>query len=197
MIYLMRHGETLWNSENRLQGQMDSPLTARGQDQVRAVARLLREEIGDPTRFAVISSPLGRARHSAELACGELGLPPEAIREDARLKEVAFGRWEGLTFDEIAARDPERWRQRQRDRWGFVVPGGESYAQLSRRAGAWFAEQDAEARLIVVCHGGVRRVLRGAYARLPEAEIPDLPEPHGSAFRLAGGTFAEFAAEPG
>ncbi len=197
MIYLMRHGETLWNSENRLQGQMDSPLTARGQDQVRAVARLLREEIGDPTRFTIISSPLGRARHSAEIACGELGLPPESIREDARLKEVAFGRWEGQTFDEIAARDPERWRQRQDDRWGFVVPGGESYAQLSRRAGAWIAEQGAEARLIVVCHGGVRRVLRGAYAGLPEAEIPDLPEPHSSAFRLAGGTVAEFAAELG
>ena len=194
MIYLMRHGETLWNSENRLQGQMDSPLTARGRDQVRAVARLLREEIGDPASFSVISSPLGRARHSAELACGELGLPPGAIREDPRLKEVAFGDWEGLTFDEIAARDGERWRRRQEDRWGFVVPGGESYAQLSRRAGAWFAEQAEGARLIVVCHGGVRRVLRGAYAGLPEAEVPDLDEPHTSAFCLAGGTVAELDA---
>lgn len=195
MIYLLRHGETQWNTENRLQGQMDSPLTARGRDQVRAVARHLREEIGDPTRYSVISSPLGRARHSAELACGEFGLPPEVIREDARLKEVAFGLWEGQTWDEVAERDAERWRRRQQDRWGFVVPGGESYAQLSRRAGAWFAEQADEARLIVVCHGGVRRVLRGAYAGLRDAEIPDLDEPHTSAFRLAGGTIAEFAAE--
>lgn len=190
MIYLLRHGETVANEEGRLQGRSDSPLTPKGVAQIRAIAALLAHEIGDPSRFTVVSSPLGRARQSAGIVCQALGLDPERATCDARLTECGFGQWEGLRVDEIEAGAPGApgaWAQREADRWTFTPPGGESYAMVATRVGGWLGEQASDARLIVVCHGAVSRVLRGLYAGLPPTETVRLSQDQTNLYRLDAG----------
>jgi len=107
--------------------------------------------------YDYVSSPLGRARETMELMRAALGLDPQAYRTDARLMEMSFGRWEGFTFAELQAREALALAERERDKWGFVLPGGESYAQLQVRVRAWY---DSVARdSVVSAHGGVCRAL--------------------------------------
>ncbi|MDH3475350.1 MAG: histidine phosphatase family protein [Rhodospirillales bacterium] len=195
MIYLLRHGETVWNVDRRLQGQQDSPLTLRGIAQVRAVTALLGELIADPADFAVVASPLARTWQTASIVCEGLGLAPGAIRFDDRLKEHDFGDWEGLLWAEVERDFPELWAAREADKWNFSVPGGESYAKVAARVGAWLEEHRDGPNLIVVSHGLAGRVLRGLYAGLTQQEVPGLFEPHGSVYRLAGGVVQEFEVE--
>ena len=187
-LYLLRHGETEFNVEGRYQGQRDSPLTPRGRDQARCHGALLKTLIVEPEAWRVVASPLGRAMATARIVCAELGLPEDAIETDARLKEMAFGEWEGLTPAEIQARYPEAWAARCADRWHHLRPGGESYALLAARVGAFL--RDIQGDTIVVGHGGAGRVLCGLYGRLSEAEILALDEPQDAIFRLTQGTVA-------
>ena len=187
-LYLLRHGETEFNVEGRYQGQRDSPLTGRGRDQARRHGALLKTLIVEPEAWRVVASPLGRAMATARIVCAALGLPEDAIETDARLKEMAFGEWEGLTPAEIQARHPEAWAARCADRWHHLRPGGESYALLAARVGGFL--RDAQGNAIVVGHGGAGRVLRGLYGRLSEAEILALDEPQDAIFRLTQGTVA-------
>lgn len=187
-LYLLRHGETEFNVEGRLQGQQDSPLTARGRAQARAHGALLKDLIAEPAAWRVVASPLGRTLDTARLACAELGLPESAIETDPRLKEVAYGQWEGLTHAEVETRYRDQWAARARDIWGFVVPGGESYEMLAARVQAFLDE--ANGRTIVVSHGGTGRMLRGLYSRLAPAEIKALEQPQDAIHRLTQNTIA-------
>ncbi len=187
-MYLLRHGETEFNVAGRLQGQQDSPLTARGRAQARAHGALLKTLIAEPGTWRVVASPLGRTMDTARLACAELGLPEAAIETDPRLKEIAFGDWEGLTWAEVEARHPDLWAARERDRWGFVVPGGESNEMVALRAQAFLDEP--RGNTIVVSHGTTGRVMRGLYARLAPPEIKTLEQPQDALHRLTQGTVA-------
>lgn len=197
MIYLFRHGETLWNAERRLQGQLNSPLTLRGIAQVRRNAETLRREIGDPAGFAMLASPLGRAWQSAVIVAETLGLDPRGIAFDDRLMECSFGSLQGRLMDEVEAEDPGFWARRRADHWDWQAPEGESYALLDRRVGAWLDEQPAGADLIVVCHGMVSRVLRGRYAGLAREETLTLSERQDVLWRLDGGRIETLVAEGG
>lgn len=192
MIYLLRHGETHWNRLGRMQGQQDSPLTLRGIEQARQNALRLRETIDDLSGYGIEASPLGRTWQTATIIAETLGLDFREIRLEPRLKEVHFGDWEGLTLAEISDRDPEQWQARMTDKWNHPVPGGESYALVARRAGAWMAEQSPDCRKIVVCHGLTGRVLRGLYGKLTEQETMSLSEDHTSFWRLTDGVVQEF-----
>ncbi len=183
---LLRHGETEFNVADRYQGQRDSALTPRGRDQARAHGALLKTLIAEPAAWRLVASPLGRTRATARIVCAELGLPEDAIETDARLKEIAFGAWEGLTPAEIQTRHPEAWAARCADRWHHVRPGGESFALLAARVGAFLREVQGDT--IVVGHGGAGRVLRGLYGRLSEDQIVTLDEPQDAIFRLTQGT---------
>ena len=141
-LIFLRHGETAYNAENRLQGQLDIPLNARGREQARAVGRTLAARIGPEidrleAAGAFIASPLERARETMEIARDAMGLPPRRYALDPVLKEISFGAWEGLTWPEIAARDPKGVRTRKEDKWSFVPPRGESYAMLAERVRPW------------------------------------------------------------
>ncbi|HEX9168092.1 MAG TPA: histidine phosphatase family protein [Roseiarcus sp.] len=97
-LIFLRHGETAYNVENRLQGQLDTPLNARGREQARSVGRTLGARIGAEieqleTAGAFIASPLVRARETMEIARGAIGLTPSRYQLDARLKELSFGAW--------------------------------------------------------------------------------------------------------
>ncbi len=187
-LYLLRHGETEFNVKGRYQGQRDSPLTVCGRDQARRHGALLKTLIGAPEAWRLVASPLGRTMATACIVCAELGLPEGAIETDDRLKEIAFGEWEGLTPAEIQARLPDAWAARCADRWHYVRPVGESFAVLAARIGAFLRETESDT--IVVGHGAAGRVLRGLYGKLAEQEILALDEPQDAIFRLTQGTIA-------
>jgi broad specificity phosphatase PhoE len=155
-IVFIRHGETDWNAEGRLQGQRDIPLNEVGRRQAAEAGRKLRA-IVDPAALPWRVSPLARTRETAELARDAIGLPPKDYALDDRLKELTFGGWEGRTWAELKAVDRGLVRARQADKWGFVPPDGESYAMLHERIGAWLPSVTEPT--IVVSHGGVARAL--------------------------------------
>jgi broad specificity phosphatase PhoE len=163
VILLARHGETDDNvPPYRFQGQRDTPLNERG----RAQARELAERVAalDPPVAALWSSDLVRARETAEIVGEPLRLQP---RLDERLREGWRGAWEGFLFDEIAAREPDRyaaWRNPDAE-VGFHFPGGETLAQQQARVLDCLRDVEAEldgagGSALVVCHGGsIRTVL--------------------------------------
>ena len=190
ILYLIRHGETEWNREGRVQGHLDSPLTPLGQDQARRAGLTLAGLLEGEPPFLLLASPLGRAEASATLIVETLGHQLVDQRVDDCLKEVSWGRWEGLTRAEIAAREPELWRWREADPRHRPPPGGESHAMLAARAGSWLDSVADLPRLIVVGHGAWGRVSRGVYQHLSPDEATALDEPQDALFRLNAGTVA-------
>lgn len=186
-MLLLRHGETQWNREGRYQGHLDSPMTLTGIGQIRALAETLRQKVATVTQLHVWSSPLTRTRQSASIFCEQLGLRYNDIRFDARLMERSFGRWEGLTLDEIAKRYPNDIEAQSHDRWSFVVPGGESFAQVNIRIWEWLDELDSAIPIIVMAHGGSGRVLRGLCTGAPPAEIFTFNDPQSRAYEISCG----------
>jgi probable phosphoglycerate mutase len=177
-LYFLRHGETDWNAVGRLQGRKDIPLNALGREQAARAGRKLHKILAargaDAAAVGFQCSPLERTRKTMEIVRAELGLPREGSVFDDRLVEFTFGRWEGLTWPEVCAKDPELARAREADKWNFVPPGGESYAELAVRLKPWVEAQDAPS--VVVSHGGVARVLMAmlgglAASRAPMADI--------------------------
>jgi alpha-ribazole phosphatase len=155
-LLLVRHGQTEWNLHARLQGQSDTKLSALGERQARALnARLAHEEVR-----AAYASDLERCWRTAELAVAGYGLPP--VARDARWRELRFGDWEGLTYDEVTARDPDLAARRLEDPAHVAPPGGETLLQLAGRllpaAEQLRAAHDGET-VLVVTHGGPLRAL--------------------------------------
>ncbi|MCU0819314.1 MAG: histidine phosphatase family protein [Beijerinckiaceae bacterium] len=163
ILYFFRHGETDWNAEGRLQGQTDIPLNSKGRQQASAIGRNIGagKLDGVDARYLAslpfIASPLLRTRETMALLRAGLGLPPEAYAVDDRLKEICFGRWEGSTWRDIVERDGGGAQARDRDKWNFVPPGGESYEMVRERVAGWLDGLTGDA--CVVAHGGVARVL--------------------------------------
>lgn len=187
-ILLVRHGETEWNLVRRYQGWGDSPLTERGVAQAEAIGRRLRA-LPEAERLAVMASPLGRARRTAELIQAARG-DAAPVRLDERLKEISIGAWDGLDREEIAALSPGIFDGDGRYEWYFRTPSGETYDEFAGRVAAWLTER-GDGALIVVAHGIVTRVLRGLYADLPRAAALSLPVPQDVIWRLADGRIEE------
>ena len=173
-LYFVRHGETDWNAERRLQGQLDIPLNDLGRRQSVRCGDILRGLFAAGGRtaddFAFMSSPLLRARATMEIVRAGLGLVPRDYATDARLAEMSFGRWEGLTYQEITALDRAVLANRERDKWNFRPPDGESYAQLFSRVRNWHAGVTGNA--VVAAHGGVARALMVVFGIRTPAEAP-------------------------
>lgn len=178
LIYLVRHGETAWNAEQRLQGQADTAMSARGRAQAVRNGRLLAELIGNPADFDFLASPLSRTRETMQLIREAMGLPSASYRLEPRLLEVHFGDWQGFTLDEIEARTPGSTAARQLDKWGFLPPGAgaESYDMLLARVRPWF--EQLAGPTVAVTHGGVLRAIFRLVAGLPaeEAAALDIPQ---------------------
>ena len=180
-IYFIRHGQTDWNAEGRLQGQRDIALNAVGQVQAQDAADRLAAIAGDRLADAdFIASPLMRTRRTMEILRTRLGLPPTAFRSDPRLKEIHFGDWEGQTWAEIRRRDPGGALARDRDRWGYRPSGhgAESYAMLTERVAPVFA--DLASATVVVAHGGVARAMLVALGHLDVKAAPRIAVRQGS-----------------
>jgi probable phosphoglycerate mutase len=170
-LVLVRHGETAWNRDRRIQGQLDTPLNDEGVRQARAAARRLAADVpaaspGD-ARPALISSDLLRCRQTAEPIAAALGVD---LGLDRRLRERHFGVFQGRTWSQILRDDADRaarWLARDPD---LEVEGGESLRAFARRAGEALETLAAAHRgrtLIVVTHGGVLDVAHRLARALP------------------------------
>lgn len=180
MIYLLRHGQTEFNTEGRYQGQLDSPLTDLGRRQVRACGRLLAAHV---EAAAIWTSPLPRAQATAGLLARLL--PGTEIRLDARLREVSFGLWEGLTRAEILAGWPDMRKQYPRHQWKLHAPGGEGIdAVLSRLREVLSDAMAQPGQIILIGHGVSGRLMRGLHANLPLSEALGLEAPQDVIYRL-------------
>ena len=184
MIYLIRHGQTEFNRDNRVQGRFDSPLTALGIAQAEAAgARLAEIATAEGGPWRVVCSPQGRARRSAGLIAGALGLAsPEP---DARLIEIDYGALDGLLRSEIDS----RWPHFAGRRGVFLdVPDAEPIAGVRGRAASWLADAEAEkGHVVAVAHAGIGRVIRAVYAGLPDEALRTMETPQDAFHRLTGG----------
>src|SRR5947209_3784890 len=160
-IYYIRHGETSWNAEGRLQGTLDIPLNELGRKQAvhsgNILADLFARHGRDKKELPFVSSPLGRARTTMDLVRKTLELPGDGYAIDDRLREIGYGRWEGATLAEMQAKDPELFAKRQTAKWTMSPPGGETYAAVQVRMQDWYDSLNGDT--VAVAHGGTCRAL--------------------------------------
>jgi broad specificity phosphatase PhoE len=154
-IFFVRHGETDWNAEGRLQGQQDIPLNRIGRLQAQESGERLKALMPAFAGLDHVSSPMRRTRETMELMRESMGLNRQGYRLDPRLVELTFGAWEGLTWKDVRKLDPVEAARRERDKWGFVPPDGESYAMLAARVRPVLELISRDT--VVVSHGGVAR----------------------------------------
>ena len=164
-LWLARHGRTAYNNDRRFQGHLPVPLDEVGRQQAQALAERAREL----KPKALWSSPLRRARETAEVVAQALGLP---VRDDERLAETDAGEWTDLPFSEVQARYPECFERFVALDPEFAFPGGESFAAQSERVVAVLSEIAAgPSPALVVCHGVVIRLALRAHGQEPPRRI--------------------------
>lgn len=154
-LCLVRHGETHWNAQRRIQGHRDVALNPTGIEQARAAARGLAGSGID----AVYSSDLARARQTAQAIADELG---QTVHSEPMLRERSYGIFEGLTYDEARRAHPELYARFETRDTAFAVPGGESLLGLARRVEATLlriVRRHPACTVLIVTHGGVLDVV--------------------------------------
>ena len=176
-LTLVRHGQTDWNLARRYQGQMDIPLNEEGIRQARELSVLLADDIFD----FIYSSDLQRARQTAEILREGRKIP---LITDRRLREIAFGEWEGAYFPDMLRDFPERFAVSQKDPAIPLAPGGESVIEVSRRTIAFADEiclRYPEGKILVVTHGMALATLLCAANGIPLEQaftkVPDNAQP--------------------
>jgi broad specificity phosphatase PhoE len=160
-LLLMRHGETAWNREQRIMGDLDVPLTEEGRAQCAAAAELLSSF--DITR--IVTSPLTRAAESAGIVSERLRLP---VSSDPRLVEVRFGSWQGKTYAEVAT-DPH-YHAYAADPVSNLTPGGESAIIVQQRGLESLATLSAGECVLFVTHGDIIRTMLCHFLATPLGE---------------------------
>jgi phosphoserine phosphatase len=184
-MLLVRHGESTWNREHRIQGQLDPPLSDEGRRQASTLCRRLA---GHPLA-GFYSSDLTRAMETASLIGAASGLAPTPV---ADLREIYLGEWEGLTTEDLAKRYPEAWAGWTVEPSWDLVPGGEGAAAFEGRVEAVLDDifkRHPEGDVLVVTHGGVIQIAlhrivgrssRGLFAfRIQNASISVLEKRNG------------------
>jgi len=176
-VYYIRHGETSWNAEGRLQGAQDIALNGRGRQQAthagRILAGLIARDGHDKAALPFVSSPLGRARSTMELMRRVLELPVDDYSLDNRLREIGYGVWEGSTLTEMQVADPELYARRLTAKWTLAPEGGETYASVQLRMRNWYDSLLVDT--VAVAHGGTVRALMVALGLETPESAADLP----------------------
>jgi len=193
-IYYIRHGETEWNADGRLQGTQDIPLNDLGRKQAADAGFILADLFARDGRskqsLAFVASPLGRARSTMELVRGALKLPPDEYTVDDRLREIGYGDWEGSTLKQMQASDPEVFAKRQADKWTVPPPGGESYAAVQIRMRDWYDSLLLDT--VAVAHGGTARALMVALGIETSASAADLTIEQGAVYVFGDGGLRKY-----
>ncbi|WP_311257415.1 histidine phosphatase family protein [Microbacterium sp. WCS2018Hpa-9] len=182
-LFLVRHGQTEWNLEHRLQGQLDSPLTADGIRQAKSVA----ERLAGRGITTVCSSPLGRALRTAVIIADRLDAELVEVPE---LAELHHGEVAGLTWQEVDERFPTAREDRASNRYGWAFPGGESYAQARARARRALSSCGwaSAGPPLLVSHEMLGRLLRADLRGLDAASALSLRHPQDVVFEIDRGT---------
>lgn len=173
-IFVLRHGQTEFNADQKLQGHCNSPLTQKGIAQARSVGATLCDYLAGRT-YRVYASPLGRAVQTANIVCEEIGHSGEAIIQDERLKEFSLGQWEQRTIPSLVEDTPNLLAQSD---WYLQAPDAESYESVKARVTAWFSELPEDGDVVVVSHALTGAVLRGALLNMTYEQVwqQDLPQ---------------------
>lgn len=176
-LFILRHGETEWNAQNRLQGRFDSALTAAGKSQAQAQHTILKTR--NLVGYLAFTSPQGRAFHTASIALDGL---VDGIDTEARLREIGVGEWAGQPRADLMKQVPDAF-----DTFALYerAPGGEGFDALRARCTSFLA--DLQGPAILVTHGITSRMLRLIVLGLPDDALRDLPGGQGVVFHLEGG----------
>lgn len=170
VIYIMRHGQTVWNREHRIQGRKDSALLPESLLAVQRAAEYLAGQGIDK----VFSSPLPRASCTADIVCGILGLPN---MNTPLLLECDHGRCEGMIREQVDVQMPEFYRARRTDKWATPWPDGEAYEDVYRRAEQFAAaELEVGQKYLVIAHEMVNKCLVGALLQWQHDRIMDFKQ---------------------
>lgn len=154
-LFLVRHGETIWNAAGRYQGHADVPLSEVGRAQAAALARRLAGESLD----VIYTSDLSRAHDTAKVIAAQHNLP---VHRDPRLREMSFGEWEGLTFAQMEARFPDQVTWWNADRLNRAPPGGETLGDGAAHVQAVLDDvlrRHQDQTVVLVAHGGPLKLL--------------------------------------
>jgi len=194
VLYYIRHGETEWNAEGRLQGAQDIPINDLGRRQAADSGLILADRLTRDGRsaqtLAFVASPLLRARRTMELVRGALNLPPDEYALDDRRREIAYGEWEGSTLAQMQLADPAMFARRQAEKWTVPPPGGESYAMVQARVSDWYGELEADT--VAVAHGGTARALMVALGIETPLAAADLAIEQGAVYVFGGGGLTKY-----
>ncbi len=187
-LYFVRHGETDWNKQGLIQGTMEIDLNAKGVAQAQAVANALQTKQPELASFDFVVSPQLRAQHTMRIIADAQPRNWTSIETDMRLRELAFGVWEGKPFWELKASpiypaDPEahyEWRP----------SGGESYADGVARVDDFL--KDVTKPTMIVAHGAIGRCLIGFVTGMKPRDICHLSTPQGCYCKLENGKYTWF-----
>src|SRR5215211_5857096 len=195
IVYYIRHGETSWNAEGRLQGAQDIALNDLGRRQAahagNVLAELFARDGRDKAALPFVASPLQRARATMELVRGALKLPPEKYALDDRLREIGYGVWEGATLAEMQAADPVLFARRQTEKWTMAPEGGETYATVQLRMRDWYDSLLVDT--VAVAHGGTARALMVALGLETPSSAADLIIEQGAVYVFGDGGLRKYS----
>ena len=179
-LYLIRHGQTVWNTERRMQGRLDSPLTKFGGEQAHENGRLLKS-LGRIDALYV--SPSGRTRETAYIINSYIRAPIDY--EDALL-ERDVGEWSGLTLDEIEQQYPQAWRSRLEDPFRHRPPEGENLVDMGMRCQEFVDDLLASPNPVIalVTHQVMSRIIISRLLELSPEETMRVVHPNDLVYRL-------------
>ncbi|HCG6693508.1 histidine phosphatase family protein [Vibrio parahaemolyticus] len=173
-IFVLRHGETEFNADKKLQGHCNSSLTSKGSDQARRVGTTLKQYV-ENRPFRVYSSTLGRALQTSQIVCEELNYSYENLNKEPRLKEFSLGEWEQRTVPSLEQEIPNLLAQND---WYLQAPNCETYESVRERLSSWLSDVAHDEDIVVVSHGLTGIVLRGLLLGMDYTQVwqQDLPQ---------------------
>lgn len=187
-LYILRHGQTIWNAAGKFQGHLNSPLTETGKAQALQQQRILDRIVPDGSHDLYCST-LGRTRETAAIAYeGRVG----PVSFDERLMEISVGEMSGLTMIDMEEEFPDVMAGRLPFVWNFHCPGGESYEDICERLQSWLDGLSGPS--IVVTHGITSRVMRGLLLGLDLDGVERLPGGQGIVYFVKDGVHHQFEA---
>jgi broad specificity phosphatase PhoE len=190
-IYFIRHGETDWNREGRIQGQIDIALNDTGHQQAIAISRGLKRFLRNTKIDLFVASPLTRTRQTMGYLLSEFDLAASRAETEPAMLELAFGIWEGHFFKDLKTNPQYPKSLEERFRWR--PPDGESYEEGLERVKQWIGRIGGPT--VIVAHGAIGRCLIGLVSGLPPAAIVKAPTPQGHFCRLRDGRIDWFDTE--
>jgi len=184
LIYLIRHGAIKAGNNKRFIGQIDLPLSEEGISQ----AKRLQQELSCVRLNHIFCSNLQRSLHTANIIAEKHSIKPEITTQ---IREINLGNWEGKTFDEIIRKYPDEFKQRGKDIANFRPPGGESFADCSKRVMAEFERivQNTTGHILITGHAGINRTIICHIMGIPLEKIFSFSQDYGGLNLIIYGTF--------